>query len=162
MKSHPAVFNPKLDLTETWEVAIARSLLWRAWTEPQILKQWFCPKPWHVTDCVVDLSPGGVFRTDMAGPNGEGHTTEGCYLHIVPEHRLVWTLMLLPGFRPAPNPFLPFTATITFEDSAKGTKYTAHLQHADEATRQRHADMGFPQGWSTALDQLVAIADEIT
>ena len=154
-------FDPKLDLIQTWDVAVPRSVLWKGWTEPALLKKWFCPKPWNVTECEIDLTPGGVFRTVMQGPNGEGHTTDGCYLEIVPERKLVWTMLLLPGYRPAPKPFLPVTSIVTFDDHGAGTRYTAHILHPDEETKVKHAEMGFPQGWSIALDQLVSMAGEI-
>ena len=78
----------------------------------------------------------------------------GCYLEVVPNERLVWTDALLPGYRPAENPFM--TAIITLESQGKGTRYTAVAIHRDDAGRKKHEDMGFYQGWGKALDQLVA------
>lgn len=45
-----------------------RAALWRCWTEPELLKQWFCPKPWFVSDVRMDLRPGGEFFALMSGP----------------------------------------------------------------------------------------------
>ena len=64
---------------------------------------------------------------------------------------------LLPGYRPSPNPFC--TATLTLEPVAEGTRYTALVQHADAATREKHAAMGFEEGWGKALDQLVELME---
>ena len=47
-----------------------RSALWRAWTEPELLKQWWCPKPWTTEVRAFDLRPGGAFHTFMQGPDG--------------------------------------------------------------------------------------------
>ena len=66
----------------------------------------------------------------------------------------MWTDALLPGYRPAENPFM--TAIITLESQGKGTRYTAVAIHRDDAGRKKHEDMGFYQGWGKALDQLVA------
>jgi uncharacterized protein YndB with AHSA1/START domain len=63
---------------------------------------------------------------------------------------------LLPGYRPAANPF--FTAILTFEKDGKGTRYTARAMHKDKADMEKHAAMGFADGWGKALDQLVAWA----
>ncbi len=46
-----------------------RDKLWRCWAEPELLKQWFCPKPWYVSEARIDLRPGGEFFTLMNGPS---------------------------------------------------------------------------------------------
>lgn len=150
-------FNPELDLKLERDVPVAPELLWRGWTEPDQLKQWFCPAPWRVTEAEIDLRPGGAFRTVMEGPNGERQDEEaGCFLEIQPSRLLVWTDSLGPGYRPRTNGFL--TAFITFEPLAGGgTRYRVLVKHESEEARRRHADMGFEQGWGTALDQLVAL-----
>ena len=60
--------NAKLDLSFTRVVNVPRTLVWRAWTEPDLLKPWFCPLPWKTIACEIDLRPGGVFRTTMQSP----------------------------------------------------------------------------------------------
>lgn len=100
-----------------------------------------------------------MFRTVMRSPEGQEFPNVGCYLEVVPNERLVWTDALLPGYRPAENPFM--TAILTLEPTGTGTRYTAIAVHKDEAARQRHEEMGFHGGWGTALDQLVAYAKKI-
>jgi uncharacterized protein YndB with AHSA1/START domain len=90
----------------------------------------------------------------MRSPEGKEFPNIGCYLEVVPNERLVWTDALLPGYRPAENPFL--TAIITLEAQGKGTRYTAVAIHRDAAARKKHEEMGFHQSWGKALDQLVA------
>ncbi len=85
----------------------------------------------------------------------------GCYLEIVENRRLSWTNALEPGFRPVvqtPENLagIIFTATIDIEPHEAGTKYTARAIHMDPDTSKKHADMGFHEGWSTVVDQLVA------
>src|SRR5690242_17969960 len=94
-----------------------RERVWRAWTEPERLKQWWCPKPWRVEECRIDLRPGGELFTLMRGPKaGEEHAVAGCYLEIAPPERIVFTLVLQKAFRPAPlgEGAFRFTARITF------------------------------------------------
>lgn len=148
--------DPNLDLVLERVVDVPPALVWRAWTEPEHLKVWFCPKPWSVSDCEIDLRPGGKFNTVMRSPEGEAFPNAGCYLEVVPQKRLVFTDALQPGYRPAEKPFM--TAVITFAPEGTGTRYTAMAIHRDEATRKQHEDMGFHQGWGAALDQLVAHA----
>jgi uncharacterized protein YndB with AHSA1/START domain len=124
--------------------------------------EWFCPRPWRVVACDLDLRPGGVFRTVMQGPAGEREEGSGCLLELVPERRFVWTNALLPGFRPAPvvedASGFAFTAVVEFEPAPGGALYRATVSHRTRADRDTHAAMGFEQGWSAALDQLVALA----
>ena len=151
-------FNPDLDLRFERFVDVTPDLLWRGWTVPADLMPWFCPKPWRTTACDIDLHPGGRFRTVMEGPNGERMDNVGCYLEIIPDRRLVWTAALGPGFRPQEPSLFAFTAIVSMEPDGNGTRYSAMVMHKSEADRTAHAGMGFEQGWSLALDQLVALA----
>ncbi|WP_237213159.1 SRPBCC family protein [Falsiroseomonas oryziterrae] len=151
-------FDAARDLLFTRLVPVPARALWRGWTEPALLTQWFCPKPWRTTEAEVDLRPGGIFRTVMEGPSGERFDNAGCWLEVVPQSRLVFTDALGPGFRPTGKPF--FTGTLTFEETPEGTRYTAWVQHKDAGDRDRHAAMGFEEGWGKALDQLVALVGD--
>ena len=160
LMTHP--LDPTRDLMMQRVVGLSPQQLWRAWTTPQHLMQWFCPLPWRTVDCEIDLRPGGLFRTVMRSPEGQDHPNLGTYLEVVPERKLVWTNALEPGFRPAapaaipPNASFFFTATVIFAPHGSGTQYTALVRHANAADCQRHAAMGFEQGWGIALDQLMA------
>lgn len=149
-------FDPKLDLMLERVVDVPPRLVWKAWTEPEHLKVWYCPRPWSVSECEMDLRPGGLFRTIMRGPEGQEFPHEGCFLEVVPQERLVFTDALLAGYRPAAKPFM--TAVVTIQAEGSGTRYTAMALHNDEAARLRHEEMGFHVGWGIALDQLVAHA----
>jgi len=144
---------PRLDLVLEREIDVPVDLVWEAWTSPESIKEWFCPKPWSVSSCEIDLRPGGKFNTVMRSPEGQEFPNGGCYLEVVPNRRLVFTDTLLPGFRPAPKPF--FTAALLLEPTATGTRYTAIAIHGNEETRKQHEEMGFHDGWGTVVDQLV-------
>jgi uncharacterized protein YndB with AHSA1/START domain len=153
------MIDPALDLVLERIVDVSPELVWAAWTRPEHLERWFTPAPWTTVDCEIDLRPGGLFRTVMRSPEGKDFPNVGCYLEVVPHRKLVWTDALEAGFRPSRHgPHLPFrfTASILIEPHGQGTKYTAIVQHADEASRAKHDSMGFLDGWGTALDQLVA------
>ena len=152
-------FDANLDLLLERVVDVPPDFVWAAWTRPDQLKQWFTPAPYTTVECQIDLRPGGMFRTVMRSPEGQEFDNVGCYLEIVPNERLVFTSVLGPGYRPSAQPWeLPFTAVISIEPSGSGTKYTAVAIHPDETTRAKHAEMGFHDGSSAALDQLVELA----
>lgn len=157
--------NAPFDLSFTCIIDVPKAVVWRAWTEPALLKPWFCPLPWKTIDCEIDLRPGGIFRTTLQSPEGKEFPSNGCYLEVVPNEKLVWTNALLPGFRPSlvtetcgsEDTGFMFTAIVELADDAGGTRYSATVLHADVAGCKKHAAMGFESGWSTALDQLVAM-----
>lgn len=149
-------FDSERDLQLQREIGARPETLWRCWTEPDLLKQWFCPRPWAVTEAEIDLRPGGIFRTLMQGPGGEQHDNPGCFLEVVPNRRLVFTDALGPGWRPAASSFM--TAIVTFVPIEGGTRYHAHCLHASAEQRKTHEDMGFEPGWGTAAAQLADLA----
>ena len=134
-----------------------RAALWRAWTDPTSLPVWWCPRPWTTELRAFDLRPGGAFHTVMRGPDGASSDNPGSFLQVVPQSRLVFTSLLLADWRPA-TPWLPFTAVITMADEGAGTRYVATAMHPDAATRDRHAEMGFFDGWNRCIDQLEQFA----
>ena len=158
----PHEADSKLDLLLERAVDLPPALIWQAWTTPERLKKWFTPAPWQTIDCEIDLRPGGIFRTVMRSPEGQEFPNLGCYLEIVENRKLVWTNALAPGYRPVPPAAaLPceeftFTAVLTLSPEGSGTNYSALVLHGDESARNRHETMGFYDGWSTALDQLIA------
>jgi uncharacterized protein YndB with AHSA1/START domain len=151
--------DPKLDLVLERVIDVPQELVWAAWTKPEHLSKWFSPAPWTVSECEIELCPGGIFRTTMRSPAGQEFPHVGCYLEIVPNERLVWTDALLPGYRPSENPF--FTAILTFTPEGNQTRYTALVIHRDEAGKKKHEEMGFRDGWGKALDQLITHAKTI-
>ena len=160
--SRPPEFDPKLDLVLERVIDVPPALVWEAWTKPEHLAQWFTPRPWTVSDCEIDLRPGGMFRTVMKSPEGVEYPGSGCYLEVVPIKRLVWTSALLPGYRPAVVEQAPaFTAIVSIEPEGTGTRYVATAMHRDEASRAGHEAMGFHEGWGKVLDQLVVYAKTI-
>ena len=151
--------NPKLDLVLERVVDVPPEAVWQAWTNPELLKQWFTPAPWKTIECSIDLRPGGAFSTTMQSPEGQEFSGTSCYLEVVPNKKLVWTSALLPDYRPttATEGAFLFTAHILIEKHGNGSKYTAIAVHSDEAGCKQHEQMGFHHGWGAALDQLVTL-----
>jgi uncharacterized protein YndB with AHSA1/START domain len=152
--------DPARDLMLSRDVDVLPDAIWRCWTTPELLMPWFCPKPWRVTECEIDLRPGGRFFTLMKGPAGESFPNAGCFLEVDPAlHRLVFTSALEPSFRPAPRAEggpPPCTCTVVLAPHGDhGARYTAIARHATEADAKAHAAMGFEPGWAAALAQLV-------
>ena len=130
--------------------------LFRAWTEPLLVKQWFAPQPWTVSGARIDARPGGSTLVVMRDPDGNDHPSEGVYLEVVPNRKLVFTDAYTSAWTPSQKPFM--TVVLTFEEEPDGrTKYTALARHWTAEDREAHETMGFHQGWERCTDQLAEL-----
>ena len=151
--------NPETDLTFTRELNAPVALLWTCWTTPEHVKQFFVPKPHSVVACEIDLRVGGRFNTTMR-VDGHDMESQGVYLEVIPQTRLVFTDTYSEGWTPAADPFM--TAIIDFADNGQGgTIYTATARHRSAESCQTHQDMGFFDGWGTVATQLEAYAQTL-
>jgi uncharacterized protein YndB with AHSA1/START domain len=160
MNDLPMSLDPKLDLLLERRVDVPADLVWKAWTTPKHLLNWFTPAPWKTVECEMDLRPGGKFFTVMQSPEGQTFPNTGCYLEVVSGKRLVWTSALRAGYRPQSKSVLGdlhFTASVTIEADGDFTNYRAIVLHGDEESCRQHESMGFYDGWGAAFDQLVAL-----
>ena len=145
------------DLTLTRDIAATPAQLYRCWTEPALICQWFCPPPWTVPRAETDVRPGGAILITMRGPDGQEVPNPGVYLEVVPNRRLVSTDAYTRAWDPADKPMM--TLVLTFDDLGDGrTRYTAIARHRSAETAKTHADMGFHDGWGTVATQLEAYA----
>ena len=133
--------------------------VYRAWTDPQLLKQWFAPLPYTTPVAELDVRPGGSAFIVMRGPDGKDLPNHGVYLEVVPNQRLVSTDAYVKAWEPSEKPFM--TLILTFEDEAGKTRYTARARHWTAADREAHEKMGFHQGWGICTDQLTALVAKI-
>lgn len=147
------------ELTLTRLIDAPRELLFRAWTEPELLKRWFTPRPWTTPVVEADVRPGGKSFVLMRGPDGEEQPCHGVYLEVVPGRRLVFTDAFTEAWLPSAKPF--FACVVTFDDEAGKTRYTAVARHWTAADKEAHEAMGFHAGWNAATDQLEALVREL-
>ena len=150
------------ELSITRTIASPRATVWRCWTEEALLKQWYCPKPWRVTEADLDLRPGGRMNTVFEGPNGEIHDNKGVFLEIVAMERLCFTDAFTEGFMPKNGtPFM--TGYVQLSDAPdSGTEMIWGARHWTAEDKAKHEAMGFRDGWSAAAAQLDELARKIT
>ena len=151
----PETANRELVLTRVLNASPDK--VYRAWTEPALMKQWFAPKPWTTPHVEVDVRPGGSNLIVMRGPDGSEFPNRGIYLEVVPNRKLVFTDAFTAAWVPSEKPFM--TVTLTFEDAGEGkTNYTARVVHWTAADRETHEKMGFHAGWGQCATQLEELA----
>ncbi|GJE59360.1 SRPBCC family protein [Methylobacterium trifolii] len=147
--------TPERDLVLTRLIPASRDKLYRAWTDPALLKRWFAPKPYTVPEAELDVRPGGANRVVMQDPQGNTFPNHGVYLEVVENERLVVTDAYVRAWEPSQKPFM--TLILTFEEAEGGTRYTARVRHWTEADRAAHEAMGFHEGWGRCADQLTEL-----
>jgi uncharacterized protein YndB with AHSA1/START domain len=131
------------------------AMVYRAWTDPALLKEWFTPRPWTVARVEVDVRPGGSSLVVMRSPEGQEFPNPGVYLEVVPDKKLVFTDAYTSAWQPSDKPFM--TGILTFENESGKTRYTAVVKHWTDADYQQHVQMGFDEGWGKATDQMEAL-----
>ena len=144
------------DLVLTRHIAASPNALFRCWTEPALIRQWFVPRPWTIASAEIDLRVGGANLIVMQSPEGEEMPNRGVYLEIVPDRKIVFTDAYIQAWTPSEKPFM--TGIITFEPEDGGTRYTARVRHWTKTDRDAHEQMGFHEGWGQCADQLAALA----
>jgi uncharacterized protein YndB with AHSA1/START domain len=147
------------ELVLTRIINAPREKVYRAWTDPELLKQWNVPSPWTITVAETDVRPGGSSLIVMRSPEGAEYPNRGVYLEVVKNERLVFTDAYTKAWEPSEKPFM--TVILTFEDVSGKTKYTARALHWTVADREAHEKMGFHQGWGICADQLEALVAKL-
>jgi uncharacterized protein YndB with AHSA1/START domain len=147
------------DLVLTRVIDASPAKVFRAWTDPALLKQWFAPLPYTTPIAELDVRPGGASLIVMRAPDGTELPNRGVYLEVVANERLVFTNAYTSAWEPSDKPFM--TVILTFEDVGGRTKYTALVRHWTVADRETHEKMGFHRGWGQCADQLAAVVAKL-
>lgn len=99
-----------------------RSLVWRAWTDPKHVGQWWGPDGFRNTIHEMDLRPGGVWRFVMHGPDGTDYPNKIVFREVKEPERLAYDHMSDGGEGTAPE--IRFQVLVSFETEGTGTRVT--------------------------------------
>src|SRR5258708_3118339 len=155
----PAATSSSRELVISRVIYAPRELVFKAWTDPEHLKQWFAPRPWTTPVAELDVRPGGASLIVMRGPDDAEFPNRGVYLEVVENERLVFTDAYTKAWEPSEKPFM--TVIVTLEDLGGKTRYTARVMHWTVADREAHEKMGFHKGWGQCADQLSALVAKL-
>jgi uncharacterized protein YndB with AHSA1/START domain len=147
----------ELVITRTFDAP--RERVWKAWTEPELVKRWWGPKVFTAPFIKIDLRVGGRYLYAMRSPEGKDYWSTGVYREIVPLKRIVAT----DSFADEKGNIVPASSygfagdwprellmTVTFEEQDGGTKLT--LRHTGFPSEEQR-DLA-KAGWSESLDKL--------
>ena len=141
-----------------------RELVWKAWTDPEMLVRWWGPKHFSAPACKLDFRVGGKYLYCMRSPDGKDYWSTGTFTEIIPFEKIVQTDSfadeqgnVVPAAHYGMSADFPLElqVTLTFEDIDGRTKLTL-----------RHAGMpaggdaeGANTGWDESLDKLAALVE---
>ena len=136
------------------EFAAERPLVWDAYTKPEILDQWWAPKPWKARTKSMDFREGGQWHYAMVGPAGEEHWALANYETIEPQKRFTG----LDAFADSEgnvNKDMPRSKwDVTFTDKGEKTLVEFHISYDDLAQLEATIEMGFKEGLTMAMEGL--------
>ena len=130
-------------------------LVYKAYTTPELVKQWWHANRGEMTVCDIDLRVGGSWRFVMEAPNFGEVAFHGEYREIVPNERLVSTEV----FEPFPDSPALDTLELTEQDGR--TLLELLVEHQTKQARDAHVESGMEDGLQDALDLLERVAVEL-
>ncbi len=144
---------PRQELTMTRAFEAPREVVFKAWTDPKHLKDWWGPKGFTTPVCEADPRPGGAIRIHMRGPDGMVYPMRGEYREVVEPERLVFNSEPLDD---KGAPMFAVLHTLTFEKQGQKTKMTMHAQVIMATAKAPQYLAGMEMGWNQSLDRLGA------
>ena len=142
------------ELTLTRIFNAPREIVFKAWTDPRLLAQWWGPHGFTNPVCEVDARPGGAIYINMRWPDGRDNFMKGTFHEVVPPERLVFTTSALED--DAGMPQLEVLNTVTFAEQGSQTKLTLHAVVVRAGPAAEGALSGMEEGWSQSLEKLAA------
>jgi uncharacterized protein YndB with AHSA1/START domain len=149
--------NKKLNVERTFDAPV--ELVWKAWTQSDLLDQWWAPKPWKANTMSMNFKEGGTWLYYMEGPDGARHYCKVEYKTIVPNK----SFSGFDGFcdeNGVANTELPgMDWKCVFKGEGDTTKVAIEVTFASEADLEKIVEMGFKEGLAAAhtnLDELLA------
>ena len=154
----PEIDKGKKELTITRIFDAPRELVFKAWTTPRLVTQWWSPAVFTIPVCELDVRPGGAILIHMRAPDGTILPMKGAYREVVEPERLVFTAGALEDEN---GDFqLESLDTVTFSEQDGKTKLTLHVEVITATPTAQGALAGMEAGWNQSLDKLVGALEK--
>jgi uncharacterized protein YndB with AHSA1/START domain len=154
--------DPELDLTLERIIRAPRVAVWKAWTDPAQFEQWWVPAPAVCRVERLEVRPGGAMVTQLSDDGDQfGPHLDAVILVADELERIVFTNAIDSNWRPVSPQPIAMTAEVLLADHPDGTDYRIVVRHGDPASRARHAELGFADGWGTVTKQLAAVVEAV-
>jgi uncharacterized protein YndB with AHSA1/START domain len=130
-----------------------RALIWKMWTDPVHLAQWFGPAIFTNHKVKVDLRVGGALELTMRGPDGAEHPMKCEFREIVTGRKLAF---INNAYDESDNKLIDGFTTVTFEDQGAKTKLTLEMTAKGVAEVTKFMLGGMAEGWIQSFDKMAS------
>jgi uncharacterized protein YndB with AHSA1/START domain len=149
MTKSPQYGEATVTLTRLYDAP--RDLVWRAWTDPKHMAQWFGPRGFTSSVPELDVRAGGALRIVMHGPDGNDYPMKGVFREVKPPQRLVFSNIAIDKDG---NHLLEGETTVILEEQGGKTKLTLKTYAKGLVPMAPQMLSGMEAGWSQSLDKL--------
>jgi uncharacterized protein YndB with AHSA1/START domain len=150
-RSSTATASAQRELVITRIFDAPRELVFKAWTDPQHVAQWWGPKGFTNPVCEMDVRAGGALRIVMRGPDGIDYPMKGVFREVLKPERLVFTSVAVDA---EDNPLLEALTIVTFAEQDGKTKLTMQTSAAGLVPEAAQKLAGMEEGWTQSQDRL--------
>ncbi len=145
------------ELTVTRTFDVPRTLVFDAFTKPDIMMRWFYgPDAWPLARCEVDLRRGGALRYVWRHEDQGEMGMSGTFREVLPPERIVYTAVFDQDWTGGET-----LETTHFEERDGKTTVTATVRYASQDARDGALKTGMLSGWSQTYDRLDALAPSL-
>ncbi len=145
------------ELLITRMVKARREVVWRLWTDPDHLAEWWGPHGFTNPECSIEPWAGGELRILMRSPDGEEYLNVGTIQEAEAPKRLVFTIALLNRDG---SPQLQNLTTVDLADRGEATDVTVQVRVLHATTDAGENPEGMRDGWSESLEKLAQAAEK--
>lgn len=149
--------NKKIKVTRDFDAPVEQ--VWKAWTEKELLDQWWAPKPWKANTKSMDFRSGGSWLYYMQGPDGSRHYCRADYTSVIPNKSFGGDDAFCDENGNINNDFPRMHWEVSFNKANEGTRVYVEITFPTEADMEKIIEMGFKEGFAAAhtnLDELLA------
>ena len=149
--------NKKLNVVRIFDAPLEQ--VWKAWTEKELLDQWWAPKPWKANTQSMDFRIGGVWLYYMQGPDGSRHYCRVDYKSIKPNEVFTGEDAFCDENGNITNELPRMHWEVEFTRIGSTTKVEVEISFPSEADLEKIVEMGFKEGFAAAhknLDEVLA------
>lgn len=155
-KYSPGDAEREITLTRVYDAP--RALVFKAWTDPELIARWWGPKMFTNPVCEVDARPGGRLRIVMRAPDGNDYPMRGVFKEVVAPERLVFTNIAVDA---QDQPIIEGLTTVLFAEEGGKTRVTVQTRGTAKVDYARQYLQGMEMGWSQSLEKLAELLLEL-